>query len=283
MKLLRLLFGVEIPEVSVDVKLYISADIEGVAGIAHWDEAGKKQPEYPEFRAQMTADVAAACHAAVAAGARDILVKDAHGSGRNIIHDQLPDEARVIRGWSGHPFGMMQDLDDSFDAAVLLGYHGSATDPHNPLSHTFTGYFAETRLNGALCAEFHISLYLAASVNVPIILISGDDGICATAKIANPAMTTVITGGGTGASNTGLHPNRARAAIADGITKAMAADPAACAVTLPDDFELAIRFNNHAKAYRNGFYPGAAQTGPETVTFRANNIFDIARMLSFMS
>jgi D-amino peptidase len=76
------------------MKVYISADIEGVAGIAHWDEAGKKQPEYQEFRAQMTADVAAACQAAAAAGATEILVKDAHGSGRNIIADQLPETAR---------------------------------------------------------------------------------------------------------------------------------------------------------------------------------------------
>ena len=265
------------------MKVYISADIEGVAGIAHWDEAGKKQPEYQEFRAQMTADVAAACQAAAAAGATEILVKDAHGSGRNIIADQLPETARVIRGWSGHPFGMLQDLDDQFDAVVLLGYHGAATDPRNPLTHSFTRYFSELRLNDLVCAEFHIVSYLAASVGVPVIMVSGDQGICATAKHFNPAITAVVTGGGAGASNTGLHPARARQAICDGITAAMAGDITRCQITLPPEFELAIRFNNHAKAYRNSFYPGARLADHETVAFKAQTIFDIARMLSFMA
>ena len=85
------------------MKLYISADIEGVAGIAHWDEANKSHAAYQEFREQMTLDVAAACRAALDSGIEELLVKDAHGSGRNIIASMLPEEARVIRGWSGHP------------------------------------------------------------------------------------------------------------------------------------------------------------------------------------
>ena len=108
------------------MQVYISADIEGVAGIALLHEATKGNAAYAEFREQMSLDVAAACEAAVGVGARRILVKDAHGSGRNIIPDLLPREASVIRGWSGHPYCMLQDLTAEFDAVAMLGYHAAA-------------------------------------------------------------------------------------------------------------------------------------------------------------
>src|SRR5258705_2267272 len=108
------------------LKVYISADIEGVAGITDWEEARKAQPAYPEFREEMTSEVVADCEGAIAAGATDILIKDAHATGRNIIAARLPDCARLIRGWSGHPLCMVQELDDSFAAVLLLGYHSKA-------------------------------------------------------------------------------------------------------------------------------------------------------------
>ena len=105
------------------MNVYISADIEGTAGITHWDEADRNNPAYPEFREAMTREVVAACEGAIAAGATDILIKDAHDSGRNIHVSQLPECARIVRGWSGHPYSMVQELDESFDALVLIGYH----------------------------------------------------------------------------------------------------------------------------------------------------------------
>ena len=73
------------------MKIYISADIEGIAGISHWDEARKAHATYQEFRAEMTEEVVAACDGAIAAGAKEILIKDAHETGRNIIAGRLPD------------------------------------------------------------------------------------------------------------------------------------------------------------------------------------------------
>ena len=96
------------------MKIFLSADIEGTAGIAHWDEAERTHPDYAEFRALMTAEVVAACEGARAAGATEVVIKDAHDSGRNLILDRLPDYARIMRGWSGHPDGMMFGIDASF-------------------------------------------------------------------------------------------------------------------------------------------------------------------------
>ena len=100
------------------MKVFISVDIEGCAGITHWDEADKKHADYPEFREQMTREAVAAIEGAQAAGATEILVKDAHSSGRNLITAMLPESIRLVRSWAGHPLCMVQELDDSFDAAT---------------------------------------------------------------------------------------------------------------------------------------------------------------------
>jgi hypothetical protein len=106
------------------MKVYITADIEGVTGATHWDETDKKNPDYGEFQEQMTAEVVAACEGALNAGATEIWVRDAHWTGRNIIPSKLPREAKLVRGWSGHPFSMMQGLDETLchdQWAVCIG------------------------------------------------------------------------------------------------------------------------------------------------------------------
>ena len=107
-------------------------------------------------------------------------------------------------------------------------------------------------------------------------------GICQAARRFNPAIQAVETGLGTGASNTGLHPAKARSAIAEGITKALDGDLAACRIELPPNFEIHITFKNHAGAYRAGLYPGARAVDAETVALEADDFFDIARFLNFV-
>ncbi len=264
------------------MKVYISADIEGVAGIAHWDEATLGHSAYTQFREKMTEDVAAACRAALEAGATEILVKDAHGSGRNIVHDALPEEARLIRNWSDHPFCMLQELDDSFDAALMVGYHAAASVATTPLSHTLSLRFPKILLNGQVMSEFMMHSYIADYVGVPVVMISGDGGICRAAEQFNPSITTVTTGEGVGASNIGLHPELARRKIAEGVNTALSGDLNACRLETPARFVIEIWFNNHALAYQASFYPGARAIGAEAVGFEADNFFDIARMIRFM-
>ena len=117
------------------MKVYISADIEGITGTTHWDETDKAKADYTEFRQQMTAEVAAACEGALKAGVNEIWVKDAHDSARNIIAAQLPPETRLNRGWSGHPYFMMDRLDSTFQAVVMIGYHSRAGSGASPLAH----------------------------------------------------------------------------------------------------------------------------------------------------
>ena len=146
------------------LKVFISVDIEGAAGIAHWDEADSGHGDYSEFRERMTQEAVAACEGALAAGATEIWVKDAHGSGRNILQEALPREAVLVRGWSMHPYAMVQELDSSFDACCFVGYHGHASHPDNPLSHTNTGLWNKITVNGEDLSEYRQHAHTAALV-----------------------------------------------------------------------------------------------------------------------
>jgi len=264
------------------MKVYISVDIEGVAGIAHWDEASASHQKYREFQERMTAEAVAACDGALAAGATEIWVKDAHSSGRNILGEHLPREARLIRGWSGHPFSMVQELDESFDAVAMVGWHGAANHPNNPLSHTMRLLYADITLNGEPASEYLVHCHAAASVGVPVVFLSGDVGICAQARATNPQIHTVETNTGHGESVISIQPERARELIRAGTEAAFRSDRGAHTLPRSDRYELRIRFKHHGVAYRNSFYPGARLDDPVTVVFETADSFEINRILQFM-
>ena len=264
------------------MKVYISADIEGVAGITNWEEARKEHPTYPEFREEMTAEVVAACEGAIAAGASEILIKDAHGSGRNIIAARLPDCARLIRGWSGHPLCMVQELDESFDALMFLGYHSKAGSDGNPLAHTLSLKISRLAINGETASELFMHSLAAAMFKVPIVFASGDKGICADAKALIPGITTVPVSEGIGPSTVSIAPRRAQKLIQEGARAALGGDLAACRLALPEKFTLEITYDNPVEAYRVSWYPGMTKTGPQTVRFENSSYFEILRAIRFV-
>lgn len=265
------------------MRVYLSADIEGVAGIAAWEEARKSNAEYGEFRRQMTAEVRAACEGALAAGARAITVKDAHGTARNLVASELPAPAQLIRGWSGHPFGMVQELDRSYDAVLFVGYHARAGAGGNPLAHTMSSLRVhEMRLNGEPLSEYRIHAWAAALVDVPVVFVSGDRTLCEEVAAFQPATRTVATKWGEGASQHSLHPSEAVESIRDGVREALSGDPAAARLALPGHFELEVVYRDHALAYHKSHYPGASPAGPQAVRFSADDYFEILRALLFL-
>jgi D-amino peptidase len=263
------------------MKVYISADIEGVTGVTHWNETELDKGEYGAAREQMTAEVAAACRGALEAGATEILVKDAHDSARNIIAPELPREARLIRGWSGHPFMMMQELDSSFQAAVMIGYHSRVGAGTNPLSHTMTGNYVMISLNGQPASEFLINTYAAASVGVPLVFLSGDRGLCEDVTALNKNIATVAVKDGIGDSTTSIHPGLAVERIQAGVAGALKGDVSRCKVSLPKHLAIEIRFRRHQSAYHTSFFPGVRLVDPYTVRFESDEYFEILRFISF--
>ncbi len=263
------------------MKIYVSADIEGVTGTTHWDEADSKKPDYAAAREQMTAEVAAACQGALTGGAKEIWIRDAHGGCRNLIASKLPQEAKLIRGWGGHPFGMVEFLDASFAAVLLVGYHSHAGSAANPLSHTLTGKPFRMTINGQLVSEFLISTFTAATVGVPVVFVSGDEGLCEDVERLNRDITTVGVKRGSGATTVNIHPKLATRLIEEGVAKAVAGDVSACLIDLPAHFSVEILYRKHEWAYAFSFYPGATLADPSTVRFEADDFYEVLRLLAF--
>jgi D-amino peptidase len=263
------------------MKVFISADIEGVTGVTNWNETEKPHIDYPEFREQMTAEVAAACEGALTAGATEIVVKDAHGSGRNLIAAKLPREVRLIRSWTVDPYSMMAGIDPSFDAAMMTGYHSRAGSDASPLAHTFTGRVVYIKINGRYASEFLINAHTAGWLGVPVAFLSGDAGVCQDAAAFLPGLTTVAVMEGTGESTSSIHPALAVERIRAAVETALRGEGAGRLVPMPPHFSVEVRFKLHTNARQASFYPGARLAEPHVVQFEEADYFDVLRFFMF--
>ncbi|MDY7040614.1 MAG: M55 family metallopeptidase [Chloroflexota bacterium] len=263
------------------MKVYISADIEGITGATHWDEAEKKKSDYGEFQEQMTAEVVAACEGALNAGATEIWVKDAHDTGRNIVASELPEEVRLVRGWSGHPFSMVQELDETFHATVMIGYHSRAGSDTNPLAHTLSGGVAHIKINDRYASEFLLHAYASALMGVPVVFVSGDEGLCREVTSLNSNIATNAVMQGVGNSTVSIHPHLAVARTREGVEEALRDDVSRCRIPLPERFSVEIRYKDHTKAYQYSFFPGATLKEPYTIRFESGDYFEVLRLLLF--
>jgi D-amino peptidase len=164
------------------MKILIAADMEGITGVVHWDQVAPGHAEYPRFRQLMTQDVNAAIRGACEAGAAELVVTDGHNNNRNILIEALDARARLNSG-TGAPLSMVQGADQGVDAAFFIGYHARIGAQNAILDHTWSDervanlwingqLFGETGLNAAVCGHF----------DVPVILISGDQAVCAEAR-----------------------------------------------------------------------------------------------------
>ena len=264
------------------MKVYISADIEGVTGTTHWDETEKPKPDYSEFREQMTAEVSAACEGALQSGATEVWVKDAHGTARNLIAAKLPRETRLIRGWSGHPFLMVQELDESFQALMMIGYHSRAGSTANPLAHTVSGNIAGLKINGRDASELQMYAFAAALMNVPLVFVSGDKGVCEEAASLIPNIATLAVKQGAGNATVNIHPHLAVEKIRDGVQTALQRDVAKCRLPMPEHFTVDITYKDHAMAGKASFFPGAVATHPHAIRFESEDYFEVLRLFAFV-
>ncbi|WP_172293344.1 M55 family metallopeptidase [Pseudoruegeria sp. HB172150] len=264
------------------MKIFISADIEGTAGITDWNEAFKDKPEYAEFREYMTDELVAACEGAKAAGAEEILVKDAHSTARNLILSRLPSYVSIVRGWSGHPDLMMFGIDDSFDAALYTGYHNKAGSDTNPLAHTLTGRVSRLLINGEVASEFTLNALCAARYGVPSVFLSGDMGMCAEAEAFVPGIATVATSEGFGPATKSLSPAAAVEEIRDGVEAALTGGVAGGLPQQTQEWELRVEFTNPVEAYKGSWYPGMEHPEPRVLEFRATDFFEIQRAIRFV-
>lgn len=266
------------------MKIFISADIEGVTAINNWDETSHGKHEYAYFREQMNREVLAACEGALAGGATEIVVRDAHNSTKNIDADRLPRQATLIRGWSGHPYSMVQGIDRSFAAVLMVGYHTRAGCQGNPLAHTMSPGYSEVRINGRPVSEFFLNALTCELEGVPTVFVSGDKSLCEEATSWQKKLTTVATTMHFGQTTQTLgHPEVLCEKIRAGVKSALHSDLLKqCHIPLPKEFTLEITYKEPHKAYRASFYPRARLLDDCTVQFQSPEYLEIIRAVQFI-
>ena len=157
------------------MRVYISADMEGVAGVVGKQQLTPQGFEFQQFREFMTAEVNAAIEGAREEGATEIVVSDSHGTGLNLLMDALPQDIQLVRSWP-RPLSMMQGIDESFSAAIFLGYHSSVANTEGVAAHTVSSAsLSSVKINGTEMSEGGINALIAGHFGVPVVMMSGDD------------------------------------------------------------------------------------------------------------
>lgn len=264
------------------MKIFISADIEGVNNILTWDETELDKAEYAYFRKQMTSEVYSACVGAKKAGVEDILIKDAHDSARNLILNELPLNVKLHRGWEGKPCSMMAGLDETFDAVIFIGYHSPASSDGNPLSHTMNLKNKYVKINGVLASEFYINALYASYLKVPVAFLSGDKRLTEIVKEVNENIVTVDTKEGAHGAVISRHPYITNKMIEEGVEKALKSDLSKNIVKLPEHFDLEIQYKHFKDAYNASFYPGCKLINEDTVLFSSDDYYEVLRAIKFI-
>lgn len=256
-------------------KIFMSSDIEGTCGIAHWDETEKSKGDYAAFSTQMSKEVAAACEGALLGGAVDIFVRDSHDSARNIQPAMLPEDVRIFRGWGRDPYSMMSGIDESFGGVIFTGYHSAASWSGNPLSHTMNTQNNYVKVNDEICSELMMNSLTAAMFGVPVLMVTGDQMLCEWFTSKVPDAMTVPVSYGVGNGSVSIHPEKAVRLIQKAAKKAVHLDPKKCLFPMPEHFTVEVNYKLHHKARSASWYPGAHLKDSCTVAFESDNWMDV--------
>ncbi|WP_405056662.1 M55 family metallopeptidase [Kribbella sp. NBC_01505] len=229
------------------MKVFLSTDMEGTAGVVDWSQCRAPSTEYEYYRGQLQAEVNAAIDGALEAGPTEFLVNDSHSTMQNLRPDELHGQASYLSG-RHKPLYMMQGLDSSFDAIFFISYHGSAGATSSVLHHTYNPRaIAEVRLNGTIAGEAAVNALVAQAYGVPIVLITGDQVTIDEARPFCPdAEGVVVKQSISHNAALSIHPARARDLIQDGAQRAL--ENLTTATTLSGAAELTVRFHTQAHA-----------------------------------
>ena len=266
-----------------DLKIFISADMEGLVGAVTGDHLGPSGFEYNMFREIMTREVNAAIAAARAAGATEFVVADSHGNGENLLLDLLPQDILLVRSWP-RPLGMMHGIDETFDGAILIGYHASTTNTEGVRAHTFSsGNYAAVRLNGVEVPEATVCAAIAGHFGVPVIMISGDDAIIEEARShLGDIEGAVLKWNHSFHSATTLMPEAAYRLIGEKVTAAM---------ERIDDFEpylidapirLEVTFKNYQPSQILSYLSIVDRVDSHTVGFTGEDMVEVSKFIQFV-
>ena len=232
------------------MKIFISSDMEGTAGVVDWSQCRAGGSQYPYYTDLLTGEINAAIEGAMQGGATEFLVNDAHSTMANLKPDALAGRASYLSG-RYKPMYMMQGLDASFDAIFLVSYHGSMGSNGSVLSHTyFPTAFAEVRINGIVAGEAGINSLVASAYGVPIVLVTGDATTAEETERFCPGIkAAVVKKSITRFSAEALHPSAAKDLIREQAQLAVDELPTAgqAAIDLPATLEISFRSSDYCE------------------------------------
>jgi len=263
------------------MRVYISVDMEGVAGVVHEDQTNpldpRCAPEYARFRKLMTAEANAAIQGAVDAGATRILVNDSHWTMRNLLAEELHEEAELVSG-GPKPRSMMEGIDAGFDAALCIGYHARAGTRSAVLDHTYTDRLIDVRLNGRSVGELGLNAALAGVFDVPVVLVSGDSALATEAHdLLGDDVATVIVKEAVGRhAARSLAPAVACRRIREAATKVLKRKRLK-PFTVEAPITLEADFSKTVEADMAELVPGTIRTSGRTVAFSHDDYREVFR------
>jgi len=266
------------------MKIYISADMEGVVGVVTGEQLGPQGFEYNRFREFMTAEVSAAIQAAFDAGATEIVVSDSHGNGQNLLIEKLPKNVTVVRSWP-RPLMMMQGIDETFDGAIFMGYHTSTNNTAGVRAHTISSArLADVRLNGVSMPEAGINAAIAGHFNVPVILVSGDDeAVKEVTKLLGDVEGAVVKWAYGFHSARTLTPEMAYEVIREKVKKAIGRIKDFKPYKIKAPVELDVRFKSYRPSEMLSYLSIVERTDSHSIRFRGKDIIEVSKFLEFIT
>jgi D-amino peptidase len=266
------------------VRIYISADMEGVVGVVTGEQLGPQGFEYARFREFMTQEVNAAIEGAMAGGATHIVIGDSHGNGQNLLIEKLPRNVLLVRSWP-RPLGMMQGIDETFAGAMFIGYHTGTTNLEGVRAHTLSSArLTDVRLKGVSVSEAGINAAIAGHFNVPIIMVSGDDAVVkeTTALLGNIEGAVVKWASGFHSAKT-MTPDASYNLIREKAQRAVRRIRDFKPYKLTGPIELEVRFKNYRPAEVLSYLSIVERPDAHSIRFVGKDIIEVSKFLSFIN
>ncbi len=271
-------------EAGAGLRIFISADMEGVAGVVTPEQLGPSGFEYERFREIMTDEVMAVIEAAREVGATSFVVADSHGNAQNLLIERFPDNVEVVRSWP-RPLQMMEGIDESFDAAILTGYHTSATNREGVLAHTFSSAnLASVKLNDREMSEGGINAAIAGHFGVPVVMVTGDDASLREMRelIGNVEGAVVKHALGVRSART-LTPAAALREIREATARALGRLTDFQPHRIETPITLEVVFKSYRPAELLAYLPIVERAGARSIRYTADDMVEISRFLEFMN
>jgi D-amino peptidase len=263
------------------LKVFVSVDMEGIGGIGTSELTHAGGKDYATGRRLMTDEVNAVVGAILRQGPAEVLVNDSHGDMQNLLHTELDPRVTYIQG-SVKPFGMVQGLDSTFDAAIFIGYHARAGTPGGFLAHTGSGAVKGLWLNDVEVGEGELNAAYAGALGVPVVLASGDSTFVAQFGRTVRSETVATKVATTPQSARLLHPQLVRERLVAATGRALANRAAARPFVVGTPVRVRIRFTDPTLTQVLEAIPGVRQEDGYTVSFTARDMAEAYKLIRFM-